>query len=267
MLERFFKHFLNEKGFPNVDHVYWSLGYCQGDGCSFSGSFDHDTVYALAEKIFPNGTNNGPLRVDNLMKRRCIYNFLACVNYTIKVTQSDNRYVHYNTMEAEHSIESDEDPWDIEDSACDMTNTVITYAKQVARDMESVGYKLLESFNRQVTVVWKFQTAHYLFRLSEIEEEPETSFMADWDEECFISTCQSLINGESRMTALKAEVFYLPDMLNSEDEPLESRIIGGLEISAEDRFYAGYRSELIRELISEIVPKGSRRKTQMKNAA
>lgn len=255
MLERYFRHVLKKRGFEDVDRVYWSLGYCQGDGCSFTASLSVDDLPALVEHIFPTNVSKAPVRVKNLIRRRCIVEYAKDNDYSVKIEQTDSHYVHANTMTADYSVDWGDLSDFGDDSPQELTDTILEYAKDVANDLESIGYQLIEAVNREEKEVWRFRTENYLFRLTEIEEEIDTTYLSDWDEDCFIATCESMLKGESRITALKAEAWYLPDadeQWYEYHEPDASAVIGCLEIAADDKHYAGYRRELISELIHEI---------------
>ncbi|MFC1336165.1 MAG: hypothetical protein G8D91_15930 [gamma proteobacterium symbiont of Clathrolucina costata] len=254
MLERYFRHLLKQHGFESVDKVFWSLGYCQGDGCSFTGVFDSDDVAKMAPYLYPADVNNASHRVENLMRRRCVIDYVKEKDFRVDIRQSGN-YVHENTMSADWAID-EVDAWDDSDDCEELNELILEHAREVAKKLESAGYGLLEAFNREEKEVWRFKTSRYLFRLSEIEEDPEFTFTSDWDEECFIPTCEAMIEGKERITGLKAEVFDLSEVEDEdhleECEPLAETTLGGVSCAPDDRFYAGCRRDMIGELIHGI---------------
>jgi hypothetical protein len=255
MLNRYFKHLLESYGFENVEKIYYSLSYCQGDGCSFTCNLSTSDVLNLLPKVFPH-SDTAATRVDNLMKRNCASQFVSENNYSVKVTQSDNHYVHENTMSAEHDTDSDEDPWDVAESAEQMTEVIIEYAKDCAKKLSEAGYSLLDSVNSEQTVVWAFRTNSYLMRLSEVGEDILESLFTEWDQDCFVSTCESLIAQKTRITALRASIYSLEDVEHDDDIDDERMLaeicLGGIECLTADKTYGGLKRELFSELLSDV---------------
>lgn len=262
MLNRYFNHLLQSYGFEDVEKIYYSLSYCQGDGCSFTCSLSTSEVLKILPKAFPHG-DTAATRVVNLMKRNCAKQFVEENNYTVKITQSDNHYVHENTMSAEHDVDSEEDPCDLAESAEQMTEVIIEYAKDCARKLSDAGYSLIEAVNSEQTVVWEFRTNCYLFRLSEVGDDMLESLFSDWDQDCFISTCESLIAEKTRITALHASIFSLEELERDDDVDEERMLaetcLGGIEYDPEDKTYGGLKRELFSELLSEVRAKAQQR--------
>ena len=254
MLKRYFHHVLRQNGFEDVDNVYWSLGYCQGDGCSFTATLTADEITKLVPYLYPADVTKATHRVENLMRRRCVTEYVKEADFSVKIIQSGN-YVHENSMSVDWEIDVDA-PWDHGDDCNELSDTILGHARDVAKKLETAGYGLLEAFSRENNEVWRFKTAKYLFRLSEIEEEPDFTLLSDWDEECFIATCQDMIKGESRITGLKAEVFSLSDVEDEDQlheyEPFADINFASVSYAPGDRSYGGSRRELICELIHEV---------------
>ncbi len=81
MLSETFKEILEEKGFQDDPlKVYWSLGYCQGDGVCFDGWLD----------------------VEKYIKLNKLEKFEPLVDKVdVHVINRNNRYCHWNSMDVE----------------------------------------------------------------------------------------------------------------------------------------------------------------------
>lgn len=129
-----FKLQLAERGFPNVQ-VFWSLGYCQGDGVAFYGS-----VYPedLKEK-------DPPARkfIEALEKAGDVL--------SIGISGENNHYHHWNSMTVEVEFES-------EDEDClpprlriarpvwreQLEEYLNEKVKEISRELEKSGYAEIE---------------------------------------------------------------------------------------------------------------------------
>ena len=266
MLERYFRHFLKQRGFSEVNDVLYSLGYCQGDGCSFTASLDLSEVKALLPFVYSEDHVRATDRVKNLISLRNRGKELeAEEDLTVTISQSGN-YVHENTMSFDW-----ETPWGDAEGSTDLYDDLVDrieeYAKDTAKVMADVGYSIIEAFQQEEKCTWSFKTDRYLFQLIETNEEACNTLVSDYDEDFFISLVESLIAGKSKISGLKAQVFDLTavDIGNvSVEEPLEVIHLGGVEYSPEDRSYGGCRCELVGQLISEL--RDSTKQTQRQAA-
>lgn len=89
-----FQHQLAEKGFEVVK-VYWSLGYCQGDGVAFYG------------RVYADDLKGKDQEAKKLIERL----ETAGDEISIEITGANNRYHHRNSMmvEVDFEYETDED--------------------------------------------------------------------------------------------------------------------------------------------------------------
>ena len=172
--------------------------------------------------------------------------------------EQSGRYVHEKTMAVDWDVDlesASEEQSDLDDCQA-LADILLEYSQGIARNLEADGYSILDAFNREEKEVWRFKTAKYLFRLLEIEENPEDSFMSDWGEECLVSTCMDIISGNTLITGLKAEAFLLADIDDEEYveecEPLSEATLGGISYQAGDRYYATCRRDLISGLIFDV---------------
>lgn len=91
-----FQHLLTEKGFSSVK-VFWSLGYCQGDGVAFYGRVYADDLKAkdaIARKLIEKLEKSGE-------------------EISIEITGANNWYHHRNSMTLEIDFESETDDEDL----------------------------------------------------------------------------------------------------------------------------------------------------------
>ncbi len=91
-----FQHQLNEKGFEAVK-VFWSLGYCQGDGVAFYGR-----VYADDLKV---KDKNASKLIERLE--------IAGDEISIEITGANGWYHHRNSMTVEIDFENETDDEDL----------------------------------------------------------------------------------------------------------------------------------------------------------
>jgi len=266
MLEQYFRHVLKQFGFDDVEKVLWSLGCSQGDGCSFTGYVDNESMGNLLPSFFPVDVKNALHRVGNLTQHRYFSKLIQEMGCGFSIEQS-GRYVHEKTMTIDWDVDleiASEEQGDLDDCQA-LADILLEYSQGVARKIEADGYKILDAFNQEEKEVWRFKTAKYLFRLFEIEEDPEDSFMSDWDEECLISTCVEMASGNIRITGLKAEVFLLIDIKDEtcleEYEPLAEATLGGISYQMGDRYYSTCRRDLISGLIFGVRESEEKSKT------
>lgn len=110
--------------------VRYSLGYCQGDGASFSGSVDFDSYIRTLVR------ENTALAIQ--VRRACDAGELS-----VRVTQSDHRYCHAYTMsvDAEYRGESG----DVEAVMADLEKDMLERARSIATEAEKLGYALIDT--------------------------------------------------------------------------------------------------------------------------
>lgn len=87
-LETLFRHVLEKKCYPTGD-IRWSLGYCQGDGASFSGKLD---VAALGKRLCPEVHEDVWAGLPD--------------DFELTLTRYDNRYVHENSTSLNYDARS-----------------------------------------------------------------------------------------------------------------------------------------------------------------
>lgn len=254
MLHRYFTIKLRQAGFYPVDQIYWSLNSCQGDGVSFVCSLWPRDLIRIFERIHPERTPKAYDSVSNLMKRRCRSRFLEDTGYQAKLSLGSDHYAGSFNMQitSEFWPPDDEDDdvavsdWD--ESREMVSDELINYARATADALEQDGYAIEASVNTANTVIRKFITARFAVVVTEIPEINGDVF-DDWDEECFLATCQSMIKGTERLTCLKAEIIDAETLYDDEPLVLADSYLGGVIHRAGDRRYHG----LLREIVSEVI--------------
>ncbi len=259
MFEIYFRYFLKSKGFDEVDKVYWSLSYCQGDGCSFTTSLNSDDIKRLMPVIYTLNTLTAPEKIKNLLLSREASQLIQNSDDSlgIQITQESNQHVHKETMSYEwegylavdcNSTATEE----FENKGYEFAENIFKYAKSLAGELENIGYSLLEAFNYENKEVWRFKTENYLIKLTELSDDTRyyDDAMSDWDEDCLIDTCESIISGKTVIRSISAEVFYLTDDSDC-DEPIGESSTHTIACDPKDRSYGGYRREMVRCAISE----------------
>jgi len=132
-LTELFQEHLAEHGFPNMT-VYWSLGYCQGDGVAFKGLIDMDELAKHDEYI-----------VEQLAR-----GVLLGINpddweWSGKIEQSGS-YSHWNSMDV--YLDSQADFGALDDKVAEIERAIRVHVaekiKQLSREMEEMGYAEIE---------------------------------------------------------------------------------------------------------------------------
>lgn len=135
ILSEDFKMQLAERGFPDVE-VYWSLGYCQGDGIAFYGILypeDLKEKDARAAKF-----------IEALEKAGDVL--------SISITGENNHYHHWNSMTVEIEFESDSNdeelPARLKIARPVLRENLEEYlderVKEISRELEKCGYAEIE---------------------------------------------------------------------------------------------------------------------------
>jgi hypothetical protein len=109
--------------------VYYSLGYCQGDGACFIGKLYHD-------------------------------------GYAFRVT-SEGRYCHSNTMAVEFLYQAESGVYGLRDDdsrdMADVEGAFLDLCKSIADKLEDIGYKHIEAENSDENVDEVLRINDYLF--------------------------------------------------------------------------------------------------------
>jgi hypothetical protein len=161
-----FKNQLAEYGFEETE-VYWSLGYCQGDGVAFYGR-----VYAesLKEK-------------DQTAKRLIDALHTAGDSLYIEITGANGYYHHWNSMTVEIEFENeteDEDlPARLKIARPVLRESLEEYladrVKEISRELEKSGYAEIEYRYDEDAIREELQEREHLY------EKDGTRAMTDFE--------------------------------------------------------------------------------------
>jgi hypothetical protein len=130
-----FKTQLAEYGFEGTE-VYWSLGYCQGDGVAFYGRVSKES---LKEK-------------DRVAKRLIAALEAAGDEFYIEITGRNSHYHHWNSMtieiEFENEIDDEDLPARLKIARPALRENLEEYlaekVKEISRELEKSGYAEIE---------------------------------------------------------------------------------------------------------------------------
>lgn len=271
MIKQHFKNELVKHGYPADLTIEYSLGYCQGDGMAFYGDLNVDDIQALMKRLF--GTERGQTdavsRVKNLMAQKDIGHMMNVLrdygNCDLSITRNSHghHYSHWNCMNIDDNVDftgifPDEDAMlgtginGINPEMLELwqgiwerfVQALQDDVKDLSKKLECHGYALIEASPCEEDVVWERATEHYLVRVIEL---PDPDFdIGHWDEEIRDQTIQSILEGKERVLGLRVEV------LSREDEiVLGEQSMYGLTLGSDDKSYAGYRRELLRDAITQ----------------
>lgn len=130
-----FKMQLAERGFEETK-VYWSLGYCQGDGVAFYG------------RVYPESL----MEKDSQTKRLIAALHTAGDSLYIEITGENGHYHHWNSMTVEIEFESETDDEDLP-ARLKIVRPVLREnfeehlnerIKEISRELEKFGYAEIE---------------------------------------------------------------------------------------------------------------------------
>lgn len=274
MINDHFKHRLIGLGYPENLEIRFSLGYCQGDGMAFYGEIDNESVGRLMKRLLNPSREgiNSVTRVKNLMDYKHIDEMLRFTEefnvISLEIGKNDfaSHYSHFNTMslyDQSSPIDQffdEEEKEDLEkltgitglgaDKLAIWSSMWLRFCQELKEDivktsktLEQEGYKLIEAVSSEEVVVWEFYTQNYIARLSEIPSE-----LSDlgWDDEVIHDTAQRMIDGEERVTGLKAEI------LDRETETVLGKdTLYGIAYAVGDKTYGGFRFELVVEAVDD----------------
>ncbi len=175
-----FKTQLAEYGFSELK-VYWSLGYCQGDGVAFYGR-----VYAesLREK-------------DSKAKRLIDALQTASDALYIEITGASGHYHHWNSMTVEIEFENETDDEDLP-ARLKIARPVLREeleeylgerVKEISRELEKSGYAEIEYRYNETTIREELREREHLYEKDGARAMTESEF-CEWEkaESAFFQT-------------------------------------------------------------------------------
>lgn len=231
-------HRLSEMGYPSHD-LRWSLGYCQGDGASFTGKLD---LKVLGARILPDVNpaiwDNADLDVELTRSGRYVHERSTSLNY-------DVQSIHGSTAQ---ELGGPAQKVALERLLAVVCDEVV----DVGADMAADGYKVIESYIREKQLIRTFKTQHFAVQVWEVPDEDSSPF--DW---CDVDYAKE------QMRKLLAEEIYFGGVrvvVNQIDE--DGDVIAELataESGGTDwlRTESVFKTGVVRELVDEAV-KGAR---------
>lgn len=234
------KHHLEQLGYPS-DNVQWSLGYCQGDGASFTGKLD---LAKLGARLLP-GVHPSVWE--------------ACT-VELEITRGKDRYVHENSTSLSESAET------VDSGAPDeyggiaqkvafrkLVSILETEIVQVGAELGRLGYQVLETYYRPdreggSESVWCSRTENFQVEVFKVEDTDYSPL--DMCDEYFSETVAELTSGEWEICGSKVVI----SMLDEDGDPIfdlaETYCHGHYFKTADPVF--GSRLAM-RELVSEAI--------------
>lgn len=262
IVKEYFEDVLSRMGYGDTE-VYYSLGYCQGDGVAFYGEIDLERV---ARRIL------GPKR-----HIEAVLNVLAdeggkygIERPRVQRIPGRGRYDHAFTMEIGGDLEFlDEDDVDslTREAWAEFTEALLEDVQRISYRLERDGYALYEAFltnEDEEQVLYERCVGNCRVRVRTRADEDAPSMFATAREcEDFREVCFSLIQGELAVVSMVAEIFNLDD---EDGGPLVDSSLYEVDIKIKDG--KPVRQDFLpiaRELVSEAA--AALRPTDEKKAA
>lgn len=223
--------------------VYWSLGYCQGDGMAWEGRLDLDT---LVERLM---SGKEKAAVKRAIEKGEVYE--------AKLTHSGH-YYHWNSMDASLSL-CDEDACTKFERECwaNFVEAVEADVKATSRRLEKEGYAFLKNCNPAWFLKdaektefgetsWALRRSHTIgrFRMDvKLVEDRDYDVYESGDAELDHENMKAIIAGKQVVCGVTVEVFDAED-----DTPLGGASLWGVHDDAELPYIRG---EVIPDLLQE----------------
>ncbi|NWC83825.1 hypothetical protein HX798_26590 [Pseudomonas putida] len=227
---------LEKLGYPTND-IRWSLGYCQGDGSSFSGAVDISV--------------HGPRLVPGISKE-----IWRSINCELEIVRSSScRYVHERSVDLNTDVQSveltDASEYGGVAQKVALRKLVIALEAdivQVAYKNSEDGYKVLESYESEETRVWSFRTASFRVEVLTVPDQDHNPFDED-DVEYLDADIKAVLEGDLRFFGTKVVVELL-DAEGNASTVLAEHYVWGTCCNSNDASLGGTRREAVSEAIS-----------------
>ena len=149
-----FKQQLATRGFESVE-VYWSLGYCQGDGVAFYGRVWAQDLKAKDEQA--------KVLIERLER--------AGDAIAIEITGANNHYHHWNSMTVEVEFDSDLKDDDLPARLkiarpvwrAEFEEYLSVKVKDISRELEKSGYAEIEYQTSEETIKQDLSEREHLY--------------------------------------------------------------------------------------------------------
>lgn len=242
LIEYHYKKALAFLGFGDCQKVYWSLGYCQGDGMAFEARIEGDGLKKMIQERF--------YAKDFRYFEKYVDQGLA-----YNLTHSGH-YSHWNSMSCEvdwdvlRNFENDLMPHlyaKLEARAIELRDEIDEYVKEVSKQLEADGYAILEAtpMESEPEVVREYKTARFTVLILKVHDDDPDPFSGDEDSDWAV--VQDIIAGKS--------IYYCPrvEVLDEYDEVIGEATGSGMLANpkTEGRFLHGELRYLVKEALTD----------------
>lgn len=225
---------LEKLGYPTHD-IRWSLGYCQGDGASFTGKLD---LKALGARLLP---DINPAVWEN-------------ADLDLELTRSGH-YVHERSTSLNYDVQciQGHDPDELGGAAQKVAlGRLLAVLEEdviaAGHSMASDGYKILESYINEEEIVREYLTDNFSVKVSVCADHDSDPFDL-CDETCLQSVIDSYLTESLTIGGIKVVISQLDE--DGEDfAELSSVYLGGCEWQ---RNTSVLQTPYVRKVMSEAV--------------
>lgn len=226
---------LEKLGYP-TDDIRWSLGYCQGDGSSFSGPIDIKVhgprlVPEISKDLWP--SIQCELKIERGSEHRYVHEYTVGLNIDAKCVEATEAS-EYGGVAQKYALHK-------------LVSALEADIRSTAHKNSQDGYKVLESYLSEETRVWSFRTASFEVEVFKVRDEDHNPF-EDEDVEYLDSEIKAVLEGDKTFFGTKVVV----SLLDEDGEPssvLAEEHVWGLSCDSSDATLGGARREVVSEAI------------------
>lgn len=264
VLSTYIRNALVKAGFPEHLKVEYSFSCCQGDGVAFYGYLDTEDLINLFNKLNPTQKRKQKMFA-NLVTHIESWEYCSDIGVEICRNWFGHRYSHWNTMDLDaktsdflaffedceaqrdwyfprSKVETYKALWD------NFIKDLEEYIKDTSKEIEQLGYQLIEASPYSTETVFNFKTDNYCVELkrkhSEFYSEPFEWVFGDMDD--FDATIEEIRQGKLCFADFEATVTDRTTGIE-----LGNECITGLSYSPTDRLLDGYRKGVISAAIAD----------------
>lgn len=198
---KLFKHVLEKLGYPS-DDINWSLGYCQGDGVSFTGLLD---VKVLAKRLCPD--------IDE-----SVWNGLPD-DFVLELNRNPGmRYVHerstYLSYDLEGVVGANPDDWGgVAQKVAYARFVQLLEADVVATGsrLGDLGYKIREMSGFDAEMVKSIQTQNFRVEIFKVPDENWDLDFTFGEEEPLDDVIAKIESATSEIACIKVRVLQIDE--------------------------------------------------------
>ncbi|OOS00899.1 hypothetical protein B0187_00985 [Haemophilus paracuniculus] len=259
ILQTYLNQQLVKAGFPDGLKIEYHLDYCQGDGVAFYGRLYQEDLIRLFNHLNPSKRKQNMFT--KLLGHLIEWGESRCIR--ISKNWFGYRYANWNCMEivadeAEYQpfFSTGKKDWYFPKGKVHKYMTLWDefllklkeHIQCTSKYLATVGYQIAEATPREEQVAYCFNTVNYRIELVQTPcefyaEKPEWLFgdLCDVDE-----MMQSVVEGKIHFANLYAQVLDKQTGLSLGEDHLSN-----LSFSPKDRFFSGYKTELISNAIAD----------------